>query len=101
MLGRIYCGGNGRGRRVVSCGGYGAMSKEVEPRKCEFCNGTGLSVLNEVCPSCGGSDNKPYTDANGIKMRACGRCMIQWRGEKPLARGGLGKEVVRQVTRKC
>jgi hypothetical protein len=33
----------------------------------------------EVCPSCGATDNNPYTDANGNAMRACGRCMIQWR----------------------
>lgn len=32
-----------------------------------------------VCPSCQAIDNNPYTDANGVAMRACGRCMIQWR----------------------
>jgi hypothetical protein len=31
-----------------------------------------------LCPSCQATDNNPYTDASGKKMRACGRCMIQW-----------------------
>jgi|SRR5580704_1293189 hypothetical protein len=33
----------------------------------------------ECCPSCQAIDNNPYIDANGVHMRACGRCMIQWR----------------------
>lgn len=31
-----------------------------------------------LCPSCSAADNNLYTDAYGRKMRACGRCGIQW-----------------------
>ena len=30
------------------------------------------------CPSCRATDNHPYENEYGQKMRACGRCMIQW-----------------------
>ena len=33
---------------------------------------------NRLCPSCRANDNNPYVSENGKKMRACGRCMIQW-----------------------
>jgi hypothetical protein len=36
-------------------------------------------TVSEICPSCQATDNTPYVDANGVAMRACGRCMIQWR----------------------
>lgn len=39
---------------------------------------------SEICPSCQAIDNKPYVDAKGIQMRACGRCMIQWRATPSL-----------------
>lgn len=32
-----------------------------------------------ICPSCQATDNNSYVDANGVAIRACGRCMIQWR----------------------
>jgi hypothetical protein len=43
--------------------------------------GEGLSAITcgPSCPCCGGGDNTAYIDANGMAMRACGRCMIQWR----------------------
>jgi hypothetical protein len=45
----------------------------------------------EVCPSCGATDNNPYTDANGNAMRACGRCMIQWRVAERGEVGSVGQ----------
>jgi hypothetical protein len=41
-----------------------------------------------LCPSCNASDNTPYTDASGMAMRACGRCMIQWRDAAPVPAQG-------------
>jgi hypothetical protein len=41
----------------------------------------GQTAPDVKCPSCGGSDNNPYEAAFGIRMRACGRCMIQWVAE--------------------
>lgn len=38
----------------------------------------------EICPSCRATDNNPYTSPEGIAMRACGRCMIQWRVAAPV-----------------
>lgn len=37
-----------------------------------------------TCPQCNATDNKPYTTENGTAMRACFRCLIQWRdGTRP------------------
>jgi len=32
-----------------------------------------------VCPQCNSTENKPYLTAENIPMRACHRCLIQWR----------------------
>lgn len=42
----------------------------------------------EICPSCKALDSSRYKSPGGVAMRACGRCMIQWResgsvGESP------------------
>ena len=42
----------------------------------------GSETPREKCPSCQATDNNPYTDQNGVAMRACGRCMIQWRAAR-------------------
>lgn len=39
---------------------------------------TSEQVGAELCPSCLASDSVPYENEHGAKMRACGRCMIQW-----------------------
>jgi hypothetical protein len=38
-----------------------------------------MDKLISKCPSCEATDNNAYVDANSVNMRACGRCMIQWR----------------------
>lgn len=37
--------------------------------------------IEATCPQCNGGDNKPYVTESGIAMRACFRCMIQWRDQ--------------------